>query len=160
MDKTINAISKILSSRGKTICTIESCTGGSLASLLTSVSGASSYFMGGLIPYSDQTKNQVLKIKKDTLKKYGAVSAETSQEMLINGLRLFKTDYGISTTGFAGPTGGTEQYPIGTIVVSYGSLTDIHTHILSLSGSREENISQTQKQVLGLFLKYLQKFKN
>jgi len=100
-----------------TVATAESCTGGFIANRLTNISGSSGYFMQGVVTYSNQSKIERLQISPDTLDKYGAVSAETAIEMARNISQLAGTDIGLSTTGIAGPTGGTIQKPVGTVFI-------------------------------------------
>lgn len=99
----------------KTISCAESCTGGLCAKLLTDRSGSSSYFEGGVVSYSNKVKNQVLNVKKDTLETYGAVSKQTVIEMATNVRKILSTDVSFSISGIAGPTGGTEEKPVGTV---------------------------------------------
>jgi nicotinamide-nucleotide amidase len=98
-----------------TLAVAESCTGGFLGKLITDISGRSSYFKGGIIAYSNDIKEQILKVKTETLQNYGAVSVECAQEMAEGALRIFESDYSVSLTGIAGPGGGTKEKPVGTV---------------------------------------------
>ena len=108
---------EILKERGLTISTAESCTGGLVAKTFTDVSGVSSVFWGGVVSYDNSVKENVLGVKRETLDSYGAVSYQTAKEMAQGVRDLCKTDIGISTTGIAGPTGGTPEKPVGTVYI-------------------------------------------
>ncbi|RKX96217.1 MAG: competence/damage-inducible protein A [Spirochaetes bacterium] len=110
---------KLLKERGFTIAVSESCTAGYLAKTITNVSGSSDYFIGGVVSYSNQVKNEVLGVKTSTLEKYGAVSSQTAKEMAKGVKNKLKSDIGLSTTGIAGPTGGTSDKPVGTVYIGW-----------------------------------------
>lgn len=99
----------------------ESCTGGALANAITDVPGASRYFKGGVVAYSNALKIDLLGVSRATLKKYGAVSGRVAKEMAEGIRRRCKTDYGIGVTGIAGPTGGTKEKPVGTVYIALAS---------------------------------------
>jgi PncC family amidohydrolase len=107
-----------LKKRGWTLATAESCTGGLLSHLITNESGSSKYFMGGAITYSNAAKMKLLGVKKETLRKHGAVSAECALEMMQGAKKAFGTDCAISITGIAGPGGGTKQKPVGLVYIA------------------------------------------
>ena len=106
-------VGKLLRRRRLTVATAESCTGGLVAATLVNVPGSSEYFKGSVVAYSNEVKEKLLEVKRETLQKYGAVSAQTAKEMAIGVRKLLKTDIGISTTGIAGPGGGTAEKPVG-----------------------------------------------
>ena len=108
-DEIEKSIGNILNETKSTLGVAESCTGGYLSHLLTSIPGSSSYFMGGVVSYSNQAKMDVLQVIQETLTKFGAVSEPTVIEMAEGVLNLMKTTYGIATSGIAGPDGGTEE---------------------------------------------------
>lgn len=110
-------IGRILRKRRLTIATAESCTGGLLGDLITSVPGSSDYFIGGVIAYNNRIKQLVCGVKKETLKRFGAVSKETVEEMARDIRKRFKTDIGVSISGIAGPGGGTREKPIGLVYI-------------------------------------------
>jgi len=114
-DTLEKVIGEILLRKKKTLSTAESCTSGLLAHKITNIPGSSLYFKGGVNAYSNEIKEKILKVKSETLKKYGAVSQETAFEMSRNILKIFKTDYSISITGIAGPSGGTALKPVGLV---------------------------------------------
>lgn len=108
---------KLLEGKGKTVSVAESCTGGLMGKLITDVSGASSVFCGGIISYTNDVKTDVLGVSKDTIKEHTEVSYQTAAEMAIKAREKFKADFAISATGFAGPRGGREDAPVGTVFV-------------------------------------------
>ena len=131
---------KELSSRRLTISTAESCTGGLIAKSITDVSGASEVFWGGVVSYDNSVKENVLGVKHETLTSYGAVSAQTACEMAECVRSLCKTDIGISTTGIAGPGGGTKDKPVGTVYVAIATKDWVSSTLLQINPqlSRDE----------------------
>jgi len=115
-----------LTQRGKTLVVAESCTGGFLAHRLTNVPGASAVFLAGLVTYSNEAKQTVLGVKEETLAAHGAVSAETACEMAEGARTSHGADYALATTGIAGPTGGTEGKPVGTVHIALATSTGTH----------------------------------
>ena len=113
----MKSLVKILIKKKLKISFVESCTGGLLASSITSISGASKVFSLGLITYSNQAKIKVLKVNKDIIRKYGAVSHECCYAMVNNLSKISKANINISVTGIAGPKGGTKQKPIGLVYI-------------------------------------------
>ncbi|MBA4275460.1 CinA family nicotinamide mononucleotide deamidase-related protein, partial [Flavobacterium sp.] len=114
-DETLETVvGKLLKQQNKTISTAESCTGGNIAQLLTSVSGASNYFKGSVVSYATETKISVLGLSEELINKYSVVSAEVAKQMAINVKSIMKTDYAIATTGNAGPTKGDSKAELGT----------------------------------------------
>ena len=114
-------LGNLLKQRQQTISTAESCTGGRLAAMLNAQSGSSAFYMGSVVAYANEIKEQVLGVQHDTLLKYGAVSEQTILEMA-NGVRkLLNTDYAIATSGIAGPTGGTAEKPVGTVWIAWAT---------------------------------------
>ena len=111
-------VARLLTEQGLTIAVAESCTGGLIAHQLTNVSGSSAYFIGGVVAYANEVKEQVLGVSGETLAAHGAISEETVREMARGARRLFDTDVAISAAGIAGPTGGTPQKPVGLVYVA------------------------------------------
>ncbi|MDO4690855.1 MAG: CinA family nicotinamide mononucleotide deamidase-related protein [Fusobacterium sp.] len=136
-----------------TISTAESCTGGMIASKLVDVSGISSSFIEGIVCYSNEAKVERLKVKKETLEKYGAVSEETAREML-NGL---KTDVAIATTGVAGPDGGTLEKPVGLVYVGVKVDSEVEVIRKEFKGERNKIRQRTTLFALYSLLKMLRK---
>ncbi|BAQ62123.1 molybdopterin binding motif [Geminocystis sp. NIES-3708] len=117
-DTLASVVGKMLLERGQTLSVAESCTGGGLGSMLTEVSGSSSYFMGGVIAYSNQVKIEQLGVSEEFLTEYGAVSAIVARQMAKGVQSRFSTDWSISVTGIAGPKGGTEAKPVGLVYLA------------------------------------------
>ena len=127
--KLLRDIGDLLRERSWTISTAESCTGGLIASFLTSIPGSSDYFRGGIIAYSNEIKKDILSVSPLTLKNFGAVSEETVKEMAAGIKKIFRTDVGISVSGIAGPAGGSKKKPVGTVILVLGvSLDDRKTN--------------------------------
>lgn len=112
------ALGAMLSERGANVAVAESCTGGTIAARLTANSGASAYFKGGVVAYDNTVKTNVLGVSPDLIASHGAVSAEVVEAMAVGVLRAMGSDYSIATSGVAGPTGGSDQKPVGTVWVA------------------------------------------
>ncbi|WP_457679823.1 CinA family protein [Thermovibrio sp.] len=110
-------LKELLTKKGLTLSTAESCTGGLVAARVVNAPGSSEYFMGGVVAYDNKVKMKVLGVKTETLLKFGAVSEETAREMVLGVKELLQTDCAVSTTGIAGPTGGTPQKPVGLVYI-------------------------------------------
>lgn len=111
---------QILIEKNKTLSIAESCTGGLISSLMTDVSGSSSYTKANFVTYANEAKTQYLGVKESTLNEYGSVSIQTAQEMVEGLLERTGSDYALATTGIAGPTGGTAQKPVGLVYIGVG----------------------------------------
>ncbi|MBO5614812.1 MAG: CinA family protein [Prevotella sp.] len=142
---------------GKTLSTAESCTSGRIGEVITSVPGASAYYKGGTICYSDEAKTKVLGIDKDLIAEKNAVSEEVAIEMIKGVTKLLGTDYAIATTGFAGP-GADPGIPVGTIWIACGTAEDIRTMKLSDDEGRDENLRNATHKALQFFLEFLNEF--
>lgn len=134
------AVGELLKSQGISMATAESCTGGFLSHKITSVAGSSEYFLGGVIAYSNQIKISELKVKEKTLIEHGAVSEETAIEMAKGVRKKFNSDLSISITGIAGPDGGTEEKPVGTVWMAISFGKEVKTRRIQLPGTRILNI--------------------
>lgn len=140
---------KELASRGLTVSTAESCTGGLVAKSITDAPGASSVFFGGVVSYDNSVKVNVLGVSPTTLESYGAVSYDTACQMAKGVKELLKTDIGISTTGIAGPGGGTREKPVGTVYVGLAYKDTVEAHLLTIDPSlSREKIRQTATELL------------
>ncbi len=129
-------VGNLLSNRNETLSVAESCTGGLIGERLTNVSGASDYFIEGVIAYHNDAKVRTLSVPKEVIEKHGAVSAEVAKVMAEGVRNRAKTDYGISVTGVAGPTGGTDEKPIGTVFVGYSDESVTKSLQMKLPGDR------------------------
>lgn len=154
-DTMQEVIGKILLKDKKKISTAESCTGGSIASLITSVPGSSAYFEGSVVSYSNNIKKSLLGVNENTLEKYGAVSEETVKEMLSGLLNTMNTDYGIAVSGIMGPDGGTPEKPVGTVWIAVGNKEKIVTQKLKQRFERKKNIEVTATMALNLMRKFI-----
>jgi nicotinamide-nucleotide amidase len=129
-------VGKLLQDRKQTLSVAESCTGGLIGMRLTDVSGSSSYFMEGSIVYSNDAKTRTLGVSKETLAQYGAVSSQTAEAMAEGMRRRAGTDYAISVTGIAGPDGGSEEKPVGTVYIGYADEKGTKFLHMQLPGDR------------------------
>lgn len=143
-------LGKILREKKLTLSIAESCTGGYLSHLITSVPGSSDYFLGSMIPYAYEIKMRQLGVKPETLEKYGAVSEPTINEMANVVRARFNTDIGVATSGIAGPGGATPDKPVGTIWIAYSDKYQTVTKKLQLSKDRTINIKLASAAVLNL----------
>ena len=143
------ALQNYLRKNNQTITTAESCTGGLISSMITEISGSSSIFNGSIVTYSNDIKEQELKVKKETMIKFGVVSCEVVEEMLIGALNNFHADYAIAVSGIAGPNGGSEQKPVGTVAIGVMSKNGVKKiDIFHFKGERKEVQIQTAKTAL------------
>lgn len=151
-DKDIEMIvADRLRALNRTIGTAESCTGGSIAALLTSVPGSSAYFMGSIVAYANTVKQQILGVSTHELEQHGAVSKQVVEQMAQNALRILGCDYAIATSGIAGPDGGTEEKPVGTIWIAIASKDTVSSKVHHFNMGRTQNIKRTVNLAL-LFL--------
>lgn len=144
-------VGRELKKSNKTLSVTESCTGGYISHLITSIPGSSEYYKGSLTAYSNEVKMNLLKVKDETLNKYGAVSEAVASEMVLGVKKALNTDYAIATTGIAGPEGGTKEKPVGTVWVAVAGENEIITKKFTFGNNRERNIiwsSQTALQML------------
>ncbi len=149
-DQLGDVVGKILHEQQKTVGTVESCTGGGLSSAFVAIPGASNYFMGSLITYSYGLKEKLANVKPETLEKYGAVSEETVREMSIGGLHALDVDCCISTSGIAGPDGGTEEKPVGMVWISVATKEKVVARQFNFGDNRERNQQMTIFAALNL----------
>ncbi len=148
---------KELLKRGYTVTTAESCTGGLLAGRILNVSGASEVYNEGHITYSNEAKERILGVRAEALEQYGAVSAEVASEMAVGAKTVANATVGLSTTGIAGPGGGTKEKPVGLVYVGCALNDQVWTEEYHFSGNREENRNASVEATLQLLLKILSK---
>lgn len=144
------AIGKLLSEKKLTLALAESCTGGYVSHLITSVPGSSAYFLGSMIPYANEIKIRQLGVRSETLEQYGAVSEETICEMANLVRTKFNTDVGVATSGIAGPGGATPDKPVGTVWIAYSDKHRTVARKLQLSKERALNIRSASIAALNL----------
>lgn len=135
-------IHEILTSRGEKLAVAESCTGGTIASKFTAMAGASAYFMAGVVSYSNEAKHDILGVTWDSLNAYGAVSEQVAREMAEGVRRVSHADYGIATTGVAGPGGGSVEKPVGTVWMAVATPTKTIAIMRNSGTDRSQIISR------------------
>jgi nicotinamide-nucleotide amidase len=145
-----DAVGRLLIERGLTLATAESCTGGLLGNRITNVAGSSEYYLGGIVSYSDAAKMNLLGVSQETLKEFGAVSEETAQEMAAGARRVLQSDVGVSITGIAGPTGGTEDKPVGLVYIAVDVAGDVAVRKFVFSEDRRYNKEISAQAALNL----------
>lgn len=148
-------IGKILRSINKTMGTAESCTGGAIASLITSIAGSSDYFKGSIISYANEVKENLLDVKHETLLTVGAVSEETVIQMVQGALTQLKVDYTVATSGILGPGGGTPEKPVGMVWVAVGNKDKIITQKFQWRFDRGRNTDLTVQNALNMLRKFI-----
>ncbi len=148
-------IQDLLYDTDKTVGTAESCTGGRIAESIIAVPGASNYFKGGIICYTNDVKENLLGVSHELIEEKTAVCEEVAQAMVKGVIDTLHVDYAIVATGIAGPGGGTPDIPVGTIWLGYGSKDDIRTFKLSEDYGRDINLSIATNQGLRLLLEFL-----
>ncbi|UWY28257.1 competence/damage-inducible protein A [Flavobacterium sp. TR2] len=151
-------IGKLLSKQNKTISTAESCTGGRIASLLSSVPGSSNYFKGSVVSYATEAKVNVLGISQDLINQFSVVSAEVASAMALSAKELLKTDYALATTGNAGPSKGDSDAEIGTVFIALATPEGVITEEFNFGQPREKVIDRASVKSLEILQKEILKF--
>ena len=149
------AILNIMQDRGLTLSTAESCTGGYIAHLITQHPGCSSVYWGGAVAYAYELKESILGVKESTLTQFGAVSEETVTEMAEGAIHYFKTDYAIAVSGIAGPDGGTEDKPVGTVWIAISNKNKTVAKVFTFSNKRIQNIERSAASAMSMLLNLL-----
>ncbi len=137
------------------MCTAESCTGGYIAHLITSIPGSSAFYKGSVVSYANEIKKDLLGVEAETLQRVGAVSEEVVIQMAKGALAAMKTDYAIAVSGIMGPDGGSAEKPVGTVWVAIGSNQKVEAHKLSFRFDRMRNIQLTTANALNLLRKFI-----
>lgn len=156
MMQIIERLAETFSDRGYTLSLAESCTGGSAGSLITERAGASSFFLGSAVTYSNESKTAILGVSEDTLRAYGAVSQQTASEMAEGARRAYGADVAASVTGIAGPDGGSSEKPVGTV---WMAVTDGHRTVAygnHFSGSRSQIREQSVRVLMENIISFLE----
>lgn len=149
-------VHRMLCERGLTLATAESCTGGAIASRLTAQAGASAYFKGGVVAYSNAVKESALGVRHATLEAHGAVSEATVREMAEGARQRLGADYALATTGVAGPDGGTPEKPVGTVWIACAGRQGTEAELLRFPGrGRQQNIDRTVNQAYAMLVRTL-----
>lgn len=155
--KNMIQLQELLRKNNKTITTAESCTGGLVASMITKIAGSSDIFNGAIVTYSNKIKNKELKVKNQTLNKFGAVSIEVVEEMLEGVMKKFDSDFAIAISGIAGPSGATENKPVGTVVIGICDSNNKIVDTFYFNGSREKIQLKAAKTSLKKIFKFIKK---
>lgn len=150
-------IGKLLQSTKQTVATAESCTGGYLAHLITRIAGSSKYYVGSIIAYSNQVKTAELDVPAELLNKHGAVSQAVVEQMAKAIRKKYNANFGLATSGIAGPTGESDEKPIGTVWVALASENEVFSEKFLFGRKRERNIQKTAQAALNMLRKYLTK---
>ncbi|HMR81734.1 MAG TPA: CinA family nicotinamide mononucleotide deamidase-related protein [Niabella sp.] len=148
-------IGRQLQKQQKTLATAESCTGGYIAHLITSVPKSSSHFNGAAVTYNNNIKEKILGVSHETLETEGAVSESTAKQMVTGALNQFDADYAVATTGIMGPPSDNDEKPVGTVWIAVGNKNKIVTKLLNLGYDRDRNIQSTAQQALNLLRKFI-----
>ena len=148
-------VGSMLADQKKTLAVAESCTGGTIAEMITSIPGSSRYFLGGIVAYANEAKETLLDVKHASLVKHGAVSEQVAREMALGIQQRLHADYAIATTGIAGPDGGTPDKPVGTVWIAIATPAGVDVHKYLFGDHRQRNIRRTSLQALSLLRKEL-----
>ena len=149
-DSLETVIGRLLNKKNKKLARAESCTGGYVSHRITSIPGSSEYFNGAIVPYQNELKIDQLGVKSATIEQFGAVSEETVKEMAMNVKQKFHADYGLASSGIAGPGGGTPEKPVGLIWIACAWGNEVVTRKLRLTKDRDVNIQITSTALLTL----------
>ncbi len=152
---TVSDLHELMISRGLTLSLAESCTGGSIASIITDIPGSSAYFMGSAVTYSNEAKTSILGVSSDTLMGFGAVSRETAVEMALGASKVFDSDIAASVTGIAGPDGGSEEKPVGTVWMTVTDGSRCVSSVSHFDGDRSEIRSQSVDTLIDLIIDFV-----
>jgi len=150
-------LGRLLKQKNKTVSTAESCTGGYIAHLITSVAGSSDYFKGSVVSYDNSIKKNVLHVSDEILNTIGAVSEETVQQMIKGVLNVMQTDYAIAVSGIMGPAGGSKEKPVGTVWMAVGNAEKIETKKMNFRFDRKRNIELTAINALYFLCEFIKK---
>lgn len=151
-DNLAETLGERLSENGKTVATAESCTGGNIAHLITLVAGSSRYYKGSVVSYANEVKEKVLGVRAGDLQQYGAVSEEVVKQMAEGVKKLLKTDYAIATSGIAGPSGGSDEKPVGTVWIAVAGERGCVAEKFLFNTTRDNFIERTSNQAILMLL--------
>jgi nicotinamide-nucleotide amidase len=154
-DSLEKVVGELLKSKNKTVATAESCTGGMISQLITSVPGSSEYYKGSVIAYAYEVKTNELNVSNEMLLKFGAVSEETVKQMAIGAREKLKTDYAISTSGIAGPGGATDEKPVGTMWIAVAGSEKVFAKKFQFGDNRGRNIERASVTALAMLRKMI-----
>jgi PncC family amidohydrolase len=155
VEKIEEIVGSLLVQRNLTLAVAESCTGGLVGHMITNVPGSSAYFLGGVLAYANQTKENLLGLNKGTIEKFGAVSQETVLEMADGVRKQVQADIGLSVSGIAGPGGGTSEKSVGLVWIGLSTLNFAKAQSFNFLGDRSEVKQQSAKQALQILYQFL-----
>ena len=150
-------VHQILTERGQTLAVAESCTGGTIASRFTAMAGSSAYFLAGVVSYSNESKRDILGVNYDDIMSYGAVSEQVARQMAEGARRITGADYAIATTGIAGPSGGSEEKPVGTVWIAVATPTHTIATLRASGTDRGQIINRASAYAIEMLYKELKK---
>jgi len=145
----------LLIDRKKTLCTAESCTGGTIASKMLHIAGSSALFEGAFVTYSNKSKVELLGVNADSIRDFGAVSQEVVEQMAVGARQRLATDYAIATSGVAGPSGGTKEKPVGTVWIAWAGKNKVISKCFQFSDERHVNIERSTNMAGGQLIKLI-----
>lgn len=154
-DSVESVVGKLLKEQGKTLTTAESCTGGMIAHKITSVAGSSQYFLGSIVSYANEVKMESLGVSEESIKEFGAVSEEVVKQMVEGARKKLRSDYAVATSGIAGPDGGTEDKPVGTVWIAVATPEITFAKKYRFGHNRYRNIEISSNTALNMLRKQL-----
>lgn len=154
-DNLSQAIGRMLVESSQTLAVAESCTGGNIAHFVTSNPGSSAYFKGGVVAYSNEIKTNLLQVQSEIIDEYGAVSQEVAEAMALGARNVLQADYSIATTGIAGPDGGTDEKPVGTVWIAVAGPSGVKSKMYLFKHNRERNIIRTSQTALNMLRTFI-----
>tara|TARA_B100000780_G_scaffold196395_1_gene138682 strand:- start:45 stop:518 length:474 start_codon:yes stop_codon:yes gene_type:complete len=153
----LNNLQQLCIEKGVSVAVAESCTAGLIAYKLTTVSGSSSYFKGGVVAYQNEIKTKTLGVSRSIIDEKTEVSAEVVEQMTKSVLEKFDADFAVATSGYAGPTGGTNKNPIGTVFIAIASAEGVVVSRFVFSGNRQSVVNQASESALHLLYTKIKK---
>ena len=153
----LNNLQQLCIEKGVSVAVAESCTAGLIAYKLTTVSGSSSYFKGGVVAYQNEIKTKTLGVSRSIIDEKTEVSAEVVEQMTKSVLEKFDADFAVATSGYAGPTGGTNKNPIGTVFIAIASVAGVVVSRFIFSGNRQSVVNQASESALDLLYTKIKK---
>lgn len=148
-------IGELLMAKGLLMGTAESCTGGNISAMITSIPGSSAYFNGAVVSYSNEVKHKVLGVSETDLEQYGAVSCSVVGQMAVGAIRVLNCDCAVATSGIAGPGGGTAQKPVGTVWIAAAVGDNVFTSLNHFDGERKEIIQKASEKALEILFELI-----
>jgi nicotinamide-nucleotide amidase len=157
-DETIEVVlGRLLAQKGKTLAAAESCTGGKIAQMVTSVPGSSAYFMGSAVTYATDSKVNILKVEQQLIDVFSVVSAKVAESMALNARKLYKSDYAVATTGNAGPAKGDAAAEVGTVYIGIATPRGVYSEKFDLGQPREKVIARAAEKALEMLYREILK---